>query len=100
MLQGGLALGLAGMGVVGWAAAVVVLGPLIFTLQGGLALGLAGMGVVGWAAAGVVLGPLIFTMLPKAAKQGVLQIFPALGSTFLAQFGGTFTIVGDILEKR
>lgn len=69
-------------------------------LQGGIALGIVGMGFVGWLAAGAVCGPLVYLVLPKAARHGVNSAFFALVSTLLAQLGDTFSVVGDILEEQ
>mmetsp|Transcript_93474 Transcript_93474/g.243465 ORF Transcript_93474/g.243465 Transcript_93474/m.243465 type:complete len:625 (+) Transcript_93474:147-2021(+) len=69
-------------------------------LQGGLALGIAGLGFVGWLAAGAVCGPVIYLVLPKAARHGISSALGALVSTLLAQLGDTFSVVGDMLEKQ
>jgi len=69
-------------------------------LQGGIALGIVGMGFVGWLAAGAVCGPLVYLVLPKAARHGINSALVALVSTLLAQLGDTFSVVGDLLEKQ
>jgi len=69
-------------------------------LQGGIALGIVGMGFVGWLAAGAVCGPLVYLVLPKAARYGINSASVALVSTLLAQLGDTFSVVGDFLEKQ
>lgn len=80
-------------GSLGSAASVVL-------LQGGIAVGLVGLGFTHWLLVAGPIKLVIFFMLPKAAKDAVFETLGAFCNTLMDYLGNTFSFVGDYLDQR